>query len=220
MTPSDAYITFQKFNDIALAEAIAEQLHKNGINSVVSKEDALLDSTFIGSDLGSTIHLKVAPTNFERANAILEDFYMTRIQSMDPDYYLYTFTDEELLDIVQKPDEWGHLDFVLAKKLLADKGKAISPAQQEEFHQERLTQLAKPDKTHPLMILLGYFTAFAGGVFGFILGSLLVSSKKILPNGQRVYMYPISERRHGRRILIISAICFSLWMSLKFNRGI
>lgn len=217
MTPADTYITFQKFNDPALAEAIAEQLHANGINSVVSKEDRLLDSTIIGNDFGSTIHLKVAPSNFDRANAILEGFYQTRIESMDPDYYLFSFTDDELLDIMRKPDEWGHLDYVLAKKLLADRGREVTPVQLEQFQQQRLTQLAQPDRSHPLLIFFGYCTAILGGAFGFILGTLLVSSKKILPNGQRVYMYPLSERRHGRRILVISAISFSFWMMIRFN---
>jgi len=214
---SDTFLTFQKFNDPALAEVIAEQLHAAGIDTLVVKEDALLDSTIIGNDLGSTIHLKIAPSNFERANAILENYYQQQIQTMDPDYYLFSFTNDELLEIMQKPDEWGHLDYALAKKLLADRGRAMTPALLEQFHEQRMTQLAKPSTTHPLLIFLGYLSAVGGGIIGFGLGYILISQKKTLPNGERVFTYPLSERKHGKRILIIAVISFIFWFLLALS---
>jgi hypothetical protein len=214
---SDPFLTFQKFNDPALAEAIAEQLHAANIDTLVVKEDALLDATIVGNDLGSTIHLKIAPSNFERANAILEGYYQRQIQTMDPDYYLFSFTDDELLEIIQKPDEWGHLDHALAKKLLADRGQAVTPAQLEQFHEQRMAELAKPSTTHPAIIFWGYLSAIVGGLIGFALGYILVSQKKTLPNGERVFTYPLSERKHGKRILIISAVSFVFWFLLTLN---
>jgi len=139
---SDPFLTFQQFNDPALAEIIVEQLHATGIDTLVVKEDGLLDSTIIGNDLGSTIHLKIAPSNFEKASAILENHYQSLIQTMDPDYYLFSFTDDELLEIIRKPDEWGHLDHALAKKLLTDRGREVTSSQLEQFHEQRITQLA------------------------------------------------------------------------------
>jgi hypothetical protein len=212
--PADTYLTFQKFNDPALAEAIAEQLHAGGIDSRVENENALLDATLIGNDLGSTIHLKISPDDFAKANTVLENYYRQQIEATEPDYYLLSFTDEELMDIVRKPDEWGHFDHALAKKLLLDRGHKVTAAELEQFHQQRLTELKKPDISHPILIFLGYLTAIAGGLFGFVLGAVLVTSKKILPDGQRVFMYPLSERRHGRRILIISVISIILWVLL------
>jgi len=209
--PSDTFLTFQKFNDPALAEVIAEQLQAADIDTLVVKEDALLDSTIIGNDLGSTIHLKIAPSNFDRANTVLETYYQQQIQTMDPDYYLFSFTNDELLEILRKPDEWGHLDHALAKKLLADRGRVVTPGELEQFHEQRMDQLAKPSTSHPLLIFLGYLSAISGGVIGFILGYILVSQKKTLPNGERVFIYPLPERKHGKWILILSAICFVFW---------
>jgi hypothetical protein len=116
---------------------------------------------------------------------------------MDPGYYLFSFSDAELMEIIQRPDEWGHLDYVLAKKLLAEKGHLVTPALAEELKQQRMTELARPESTHPRQIFVGYLT-------------------KTPPNGQRVYVYPPAERRHGKRMLVISAISFPfwLWMSL------
>jgi hypothetical protein len=212
--PADTYLTFQKFNDPALAEAIAEQLHAKGINSIVEKEDAMLDSTFIGNGLNSTIHLKITSSDFEKANDVLDKFYQQQIGTMDPDYYLFSFTDEELLEIMRKPDEWGQLDYALARHLLAERGRELSSHQLEQFQQQRITDLAKPETTHPVHILMGYLAAVFGGFFGFIFGYVLLTLMKTLPNGQRVYVYPLPERRHGKRILIISAISFMIWLWL------
>lgn len=88
----------------------------------------------------------------------------------------------------------------------------MTPAQAEEYRQQRIAELARPETTHSNQILVGYLVAFAGGFFGLILGYVFAYLKKTLPNGERVYIYPPAERRHGKRILIISAICFPIWL--------
>jgi len=35
--------------------------------------------------------------------------------------------------------------------------------------------------------------------------------KKTIYNGDRVYAYSEKDRKHGVRILILSALCFLLW---------
>jgi len=212
----ETFLTFQKFNDPGLAAAVAAQLEADGIDCILEKEAPVFDATFAGNDFEPTTHLKVAPTNFTRAHTALEAFYQAQLPSMDPDYYLFSFSDAELMEIVQRPDEWGHLDYVLAKKLLAEKGHLVTPALAEELKQQRMTELARPESTHPRQIFVGYVVAFAGGFFGLILGYILGYLTKTLPNGQRVYVYPPAERRHGKRMLVISAISFPfwLWMSL------
>ena len=70
----------------------------------------------------------MAAADFPRAHLALKAYYQAQLSTMDPDYYLFSFTDTELLEIVTHPDEWGHLDYALAKKLLADRGKPLSPA--------------------------------------------------------------------------------------------
>jgi hypothetical protein len=48
-----------------------------------------------------------------------------------------------LLDIVAKPDEWGHFDYVLARKLLAERGLPIPDETIRQMKQQRLRQLAQ-----------------------------------------------------------------------------
>ena len=214
---SDNFLTFQKFNDPGVATAVAEQLQTEGIDCVLEKEEPVFDVTFAGNDFEPTTHLKMAPEDFTRAHAVLDAYYQAQLPAMDPDYYLFSFTDAELMEIIRQPDEWGPLDYVLAKKLLADKGQTVSPAVADEFRQQRITELARPETSHPNQIFAGYFFAFGGGFLGFVLGYFLAYLTKVLPDGEQVYVYLPADRRHGKRILIISAISCPIWIWMFFQ---
>ena len=205
-------LTFQQFNDPGLAETVAAQLKAQGIDYVVEKEGPVFDATFANNDFEPSIHLKIAAADFPRAHAALEGYYQSQLQAMDADYYLFSFTNAELLEIIRHPDEWGHLDYALAKKLLADRGHAVTPAAAEQFREQRITELARPEKTHPDQIIFGYVLAVIAGLFGIFLGYAFARLKKTLPNGELVYVYPPAERRHGRRIMIISTISIIFWV--------
>jgi hypothetical protein len=216
---SDAFLTFQKFNDPALAATVAEQLKTAGIPYQLAKDAPAFDITFAGNDFEPTTHLKLSPADFPRAHAALETYYQKQLPAMDSDYYLFSFSDAELLEIIERPDEWGPLDYVLAKKLLAERGHPVTPAGAEEFRQQRMIELAKPESAHPTQIISGYFLAVLFGVFGLMLGYAIAYTKKTLPDGQSAYIYSPSERRHGKAILVISAISFSYWLWRIFQRG-
>ena len=48
------------------------------------------------------------------------------IEVIDDDYYLLSFSDDELIDVVSKSDEWNKFDVSLAKKLLKERGNEIT----------------------------------------------------------------------------------------------
>ena len=138
-----SFLTFQKFNDPGLASAIADKLKERRIDCVVERVQPLLEPSFFRNTVEQTIHLKVRATDFEKATRALEEHYEHQLQDVDPGYYLYSFTDVELLDIVAKPDEWGQFDYVLARELLAERGLPIPDETIEEMKQQRLRQLAQ-----------------------------------------------------------------------------
>jgi hypothetical protein len=41
---------------------------------------------------------------------------------------------------------------------------------------------------------------------------LFAYMKKTLPNGEQVYLYPQNQRRHGKRIMVLSTIGFIFWL--------
>ena len=136
--------------------------------------------------------------------------------SIDSDYHLFQFTDEELMEVIFKSDEWSPLDLVLAQKILKERGKEIDIIQTSKLKQERLVELSKPDKSETLWIVLGYIFSLFGGILAIIIGWLLLSQKKTLPNGVRVYANSPSDRKHGNRIFLLGISCFILWTIWNF----
>ncbi len=134
-------------------------------------------------------------------------------------YYLFDFTDEELIEVVAKPDEWNQLDYLLALKLLKERGKEVNPILADKLREHRIEELAKPEVSQKGMIYSGYALAVLGGIIGIGIGWTLSSQKKTLPNGNVVYVYSESDRKHGNRILWIATISFVLWIVLRLYVG-
>jgi hypothetical protein len=133
-------VTFEKFNDPGLASAIAGKLRARGIDCAVERVRPLLEPIFFRNTVEQTIHLKVRASDVERAHKALEEHYRQQLEDVDRGYYLFSFSDTELLDILAKPDEWGHFDYVLARKLLADRGLEIPEETIEEMKRQRRTE--------------------------------------------------------------------------------
>jgi hypothetical protein len=150
--------TFQQFSDPDLASAIAEKLEAQQIECVVEKVKPLLEPSFFRNTVEQTIYLKVRAADLDEAHKALEEYYRQQLQDVDPGYYLFSFTDVELLEIVAKSDEWGHFDYVLARALLADRGLEIPDETIEQMKQQRLRQLAREstmDSTTDGLIVFG-----------------------------------------------------------------
>jgi hypothetical protein len=198
------YQTFQKFNDPQLARTIADQLTELGISSQIVDENPNFNPSFVTNVVEPTIHLKLQAQDFDRAHLALEEYYRQHTGDVDPDYYLLSFTNQELRDIIARPDEWGHFDYTLAKQLLAQRGQAISPNEAEDLKQQRIRELSRPERTHMGWIILGYIFALFGGIFGLVIGYIFAYTKKTLPDGRTVPLYPHWARHHGKRIFFLA----------------
>lgn len=206
---SHSYSTFKKYPDAKQARALQEFLLENGVECIFIDASPQLGSSF-SSDLLQEYELKLHPDNFEKAEALLEKQAETMITDLPKDYYLLSFTDEELHDVVLKHDEWNEFDYLLARKLLEERGKAIDEAHLKTMRVERLNELSKPEAINGIWIGIGYVMALAGGFFGFITGYVLMASRKTLPNGAMVHTYDEGTRKHGKIMLIISVAIMAI----------
>ena len=147
--------------------------------------------------------MQLHPANFELAEQLIRQEAENQMKNLPDDYYLLTFSDEELFDIILKQDEWNEFDYVLARRLLSERGKEVDESLIRSLRNQRIQDLAKPEEAQTGWVILGYILAVFGGVFGFITGYVLWSSRKTLPNGQVVPMYSANDRRHGKIIFIL-----------------
>ena len=203
---------FRLLHNEEMAEAMGKILLKAGIPYEVKRSKKYFDPSFAFNAVDPEVNLLLRPEDFSKANHVLRDFYAQQAEQVDEGYYLLSFSDNELIDIIRKPDEWGSYDVALAKRILHERGIEISDDVEVEVERERLKDLARPVAAPSWMVIAGYVAAFLGGFFGIMLGWML-GATKVLPDGSRVPVYRETDRKHGRSMMTIGAIVFTLAMS-------
>src|SRR5450631_1797115 len=107
------FITYQKFNDAALANELAEQLEKHGIEHYIEEESLTPNPLFaLNKEISIDYAVKISPGDFERVNQLLKEDESEEVTEIGNDYYLFSFTDDELMDVMAKADEWSAFDVV------------------------------------------------------------------------------------------------------------
>jgi hypothetical protein len=211
------FITYQKFNDAALANELAELLEEDGIDYIIQEQTTGFDPSMVMGNAPIDYAVKIKSNDFEKVNQLVKETEEKNIDGIEKDYYLFSFSDEELVGVIAKADEWSAFDVVLAKKILNERGNNISEKDISKLQEIRIEVLKTPEPPQTTGIILGYICAFGGGLIGLFIGWYLTTAKKTLPDGEKVYVYIESDRTHGQRIFFISLIMFVLVLLHKFG---
>ncbi|MBX2843461.1 MAG: hypothetical protein KTR26_16945 [Flammeovirgaceae bacterium] len=203
---SENYSLFRSYIDQNQALELEQYLLNQKIDCKLVDNSPTFDVTFANNPLDKNYQVLVNQLDFSKATDLLEKDAETDLEKIDKDYYLFDFTDEELLEILMKPDEWGEFDFILAQKLLKERGKNVNPEIITLLKKQRIAELSKPEENQTQWINSGYLMAFLGGIVGIMIGWYLMTYKKTLPNGEKIFAYSEKDRKHGRNILIIGII--------------
>lgn len=165
---------------------------------------------------GMVWHLvKLPQDEFEKAELALLAKAERDHVDVPVDHYLHEFSDEELMEVLVKPDEWSAEDAVLAGVLLGQRGKGGSPATIELIRTARTQKLEEKEPFPRMFIVVGYIFAFLGGVVGLMIGWHINTSRSTLPNGTRTPVYEAKAREHGVRIFLIGAIATLFWLGVR-----
>jgi hypothetical protein len=214
MTEND-FLTYQKFSNKNEARELTDLLTANKIEFLFEDTSANFDPSFANNESNNEFRVKLKKQDFEQADKLLLNISAKQIDEVDKDHYLFEFSDEELFEILTKSDEWSKFDYLLAQKILKDRGQEVNEKLLETLRKQRIEELAKPEDSKKVWITAGYFFAFFGGLLGLFIGWHLISHKKTLPNGDRVYGYSIEDRKHGNRILILGIVFLIIWTASK-----
>lgn len=209
---------FSLFKSLPTAEQANELkslLNQNGIETVMDDNRAPFDITFSGSTVQDKYEVIIKKADFEKAESLLEKQAQETIQNINKNHYLFEFSNEELYEILLKPDEWNSLDYSLAQKILTDRGKSIDIDLLNSLKNERIKDLSKPEEGQLGWVVAGYFFSILGGFLGLIIGYFLWTSKKTLPNGEKVYNYTEKDRKHGKTIFLIGLIVLPILLSYR-----
>ncbi|WP_417611610.1 hypothetical protein [Owenweeksia hongkongensis] len=203
---------FKRFTSEEEAKEVASLLKRNDIEIQLTLSAPNVDLSFSGNTIQNQYELRISSNDFDRARLLLEKEADVNLEEVDENHYLYEFTNKELLEILEKPDEWSEFDVVLAKNLLVSRGEEISDDYVVNLRKNRNENLAKPEKANTVWIVVGYISAFLGGLLGMTIGYFLWNQKKVLPNGAKVYTYTESDSKHGKQMFLIG--CSVLHLSV------
>lgn len=212
----EEFTTFQKFNDQNSALQLGDFFKEKGLEYLLEDNSLSFDPSFANNGFGKEFCIKLKQSDFEKGKAFLIENAEKEIVEIDKDYYLFSFTDKELFELIAASDEWSPFDVSLAERLLKERGKEVTLEEIENIKTNRIFELSKPEKSQRTYIIIGYITAILGGILGIFIGWHLLTFKKTLPNGNRIYAYSENDRKQGNLILIIGGIFLVIWLLYRF----
>lgn len=210
------YTTYRIFESREEAAAMQALLAKNGIPNSMEEGKAIFDTAIVGALNRQQFFVKIPQDKFLTANAILEAAIDLDALEVEDDYYLLSFTDEELLDVVKKKDEWGEFDYALAKKLLAERGIPLQEADLQLMQVKREQELKTPEKGGMGLIIGGYIMVLLHSFIAFAIGLILITSYRKLLDGTTVPKYSRRARLHGKIIAIGSLGVYGIILVFRF----
>jgi len=211
------FVTYKKYFEQERVDALTQILKENEIEFETKEERESLDSLYGDKHFPKQFFVKIRHEDFPKADSILRELSLKEVANVDKDHYLFGFSDEELFEIVSRPDEWNEFDFELAKKILKDRGKEINEQALQLLKKQRLKELAKPEERQRNMVYAGYFFALIGGAIGAFIGWHLMTYEKVLPDGKKIYGFTKEDRRHGKIIFVLGIVLLAFYIYIRYS---
>ena len=221
--PTGDFEFYRDFFNGEQAGAFVELLTANKVPFKLEKSRTLLEGTITGYGLVPHSVLKLRASDFSKVNRILEESALANPAFL-ANHYFQDYKASELLEVVQKPDEWTPEDVAIARYLLDKQGVVIPEQQLAAFKRQRNETLKAGKKATPgwvsiyvLFIVVGAFLLspflLVGGVG---MGWYYWQDKTINADGDQFFTFEQASRNMGMLIFYLGWACLVGWVSLPF----
>ncbi|RYU82118.1 hypothetical protein [Hymenobacter persicinus] len=114
----------------AAAQPLLAVLDQHGIayQTHIDSSQPGFDPTFAYNAPQAQLVLLVDPADRARVARLEQELNQALLAQVSPDHYLFTFSPDELLELVLHAGEWTSFDVLLAHQLLQQQGYDTSPA--------------------------------------------------------------------------------------------
>jgi hypothetical protein len=213
---NNIFLTIRTFDDPALMQDFIDLLKTGNVEYIIEENAIGINPLAnLNPEISKEYEVKIASKDFSKVNELLISNDKTDLSVIDGDYYLYQFTNDELIDILVKSEEWSSTDYVLAQQILSKRGVDINKKNIEGLKEAHIAELQRPEKPQTALIVIGYILAFLGGFAGIFIGWYLKSNTRTLPDGKQLYSFNEKDRKQGQTMFVIGCICFVLTILLR-----
>ncbi|MEP7377334.1 MAG: hypothetical protein ABI675_28280 [Chitinophagaceae bacterium] len=217
------FVKYRSFNDKALATELYQKLSEAGLPVAWEDTEGFFDVTFANNEILHLYYVKIEQEDFKRADELLMNSVLESDQQPIADYYLFSFADDELIDVLKNPDEWNAFDLYWAKKILTSRGVGISEEELEQGKIKKIEELKHPwilDKlwivcTFSLWVLAFWFIHYLIAAAVVFISAYISYSKKTMPDGQRVMAFSETDRLLGK-VILVAGVALEIFILLQY----
>jgi hypothetical protein len=215
-------LIFKRFNTAEEAAEIIAILKEHNIPATYEEEVVLLDDVYLGQNFDQRHLVKIPANYFSQADTLLKSLITVSTEEVEPDYYLLSFSVDELKEVITKKDEWGDYDYALALKLLEKQGITYTSEQLNQLGDSRKAALSEPKDLPNVWLIAGYlspllvFSAFSFAIYlaflGVFIGAFVRLTKKTLPDGTWISAFSERSKNHATWMMISGVVFIPLFV--------
>ena len=204
---------FKTFDDAEEVKALALWLQDNGILYELERHASGMGAEFFGTaGAKEEFILRLPDSALDVMYEKFEEEAAHEFQYLPEDFYMLTYTDEELFDVIQNPKNWHPRLYYYAVFLLRERDYEITEAQLREH---RISSLESPEqgpKTGLLPLLMIYLTLMSVVLapLGFGLCVYMMKAKEVDATGTQSFRFHESSRKTAKWLLMASFILYTL----------
>ena len=138
----DNFIEYQRFPTIESAVELIDILEENDISYRINDSLGSFDIAASSmSPFDKQVVVFIEEENFEKVNLLFINDNSPKEDNTDNDHYLYSFSDEDIIEVIANPEDWAELEVTLAKQIVKQRdlkitAEAIKSARKERFEEQ------------------------------------------------------------------------------------
>lgn len=143
-------VNYQTFSTLQEASNLIDLLNENQILFEIDDSAMRFDiSAKEINPLETGVTIKISATDVEKVNKINLHNTATDLIS---DHYLYSFSDNDIMEIIANPEEWTNEEIELAKKISKQRNLQLTAEIVKSFRKEKITaQVNEQDKQEKII---------------------------------------------------------------------
>ena len=183
-----------------------------GIAYRTASTAATFDIAAIGSGGEADVIVSVRKADYAAARAAMEEEFLSA--DLPPDHYLLGFSDDELVEVLGKADEWSPHDVAHARRLAAARGIDESAVRLRAEEKVQSRRNGKPASR--ALLIAGWIFSLLGGLIGLGIAWSICYMKDKTPEGE-FFTYDERSRARARPMLAVASVVTGIDLLLRFT---